>query len=130
MLMATGPSWSLWCRRGYEIIERMARTGVEPDDQVWHLGLHALLHGTLWGCETTCCISVSTLVAARGPSSAGLTISTHNCTCWGLQVLEAVGKRKSLRSHLRRVYTSTSAGSSDEGSTADGSGQDPDEDLH
>ena len=77
------------------------------------------------GCETTCRISVSTLVAARG-----LTISPNNCTCWGLQVLDAVGKRKSLRSHLRRVYTSTSAGSSDEGSTADGSGQDPDEDLN
>ena len=40
-----------------------------------------------------------------------------------LQVLDAVGKRKSLRSHLRRVYTSASAGggSNDEGSMAGGS---------
>jgi pentatricopeptide repeat protein len=75
--------------RGYEIIERMARTGVEPDDQV----------------------------------------------------LDAVGKRKSLRSHLRRVYTSASAGSgsiqhdsmaagNEEGSMAAGSEQEPNEELY
>jgi hypothetical protein len=57
-------------------------------------------------------------------------IELWNCNPWPLQVLDAVGKRKSLRSHLRRVYSSTSAGSSEEGSTAEGSEREPNEELY
>lgn len=41
-----------------------------------------------------------------------------------------MGKRKSLRSHLRRVYTSAGAGSGEEGSMAEGSEREPNEELY